>query len=312
MKCSLFKSVVSKIPERDIDFGDYMNAVSNGEWEGSVNKYRALLDMSPDKASQLKIVGMPAITPSGTFSERTLEGMIDHSGIICIDVDFKDNEHINLDEAVHKLSNNEYVLAVHRSVSGLGLSIYFKIDGDMHLPAFKKISEMLKRTYGIISDKNCPDVTRLRIVSYDPNAYYNKNAIEWYDYNVYVKPTFRTKKVYNNEHLNELIDIVERSGVDITRDYRDWTLIAFALVTELGEDGMEAFLRLSQFHPEFDEDACIKKYENALKSSRSTVTAKTIFFIAREHGIDIKGIDYDKHESKIDLIREIFFHKRYK
>ena len=46
-----------------------------------------------------------------------------------------------------------------------------------------------------------------------------------------------------------LVGAVEASGIDITPTYSDWLSIAFALVSELGEDGRSIFQRLSRFNP---------------------------------------------------------------
>ena len=51
-----------------------------------------------------------------------------------------------------------------------------------------------------------------------------------------------------------LVGAVEASGIDITPTYSDWLTIAFALVSEFGEDGRAIFHRLSRFNPNYDYD----------------------------------------------------------
>ena len=49
-----------------------------------------------------------------------------------------------------------------------------------------------------------------------------------------------------------LVGAVEASGIDITPTYSDWLSVAFALVSELGEDGRSIFQRLSRFNPHYE------------------------------------------------------------
>src|ERR1035437_8989032 len=48
-----------------------------------------------NKAERDKIKAtLPCITVSGVFSTRAIAGLVKHSGLICIDIDYKDNLHI--------------------------------------------------------------------------------------------------------------------------------------------------------------------------------------------------------------------------
>lgn len=47
-----------------------------------------------DKKGQLK-KQLPCITPSGKFSKRSKDGLLKHSGFICVDIDMKPN--LNVD-----------------------------------------------------------------------------------------------------------------------------------------------------------------------------------------------------------------------
>ena len=51
-----------------------------------------------------------------------------------------------------------------------------------------------------------------------------------------------------------LVDAVEASGIDITSTYSEWLDIAFALVSELGEDGRDIFHRLSRFNQHYEHE----------------------------------------------------------
>jgi len=61
----------------------FLDGVQNGRWESEVLNFRA---------GRLPKIGLPAATPSGTFSTRGASNLIQHSGFIVLDFDAKDNE----------------------------------------------------------------------------------------------------------------------------------------------------------------------------------------------------------------------------
>lgn len=68
-------------------------------------------------------MSLPQATISGVFSPtRSAECLVRHSGLICVDIDHKDNEHIeNFDTLIEDvLSRIEEVAYVAHSVSGKG------------------------------------------------------------------------------------------------------------------------------------------------------------------------------------------------
>ncbi|HQL70267.1 MAG TPA: BT4734/BF3469 family protein [Bacteroidales bacterium] len=84
-----------------------------------------------------------------------------------------------------------------------------------------------------------------------------------------------------------LTALLETRNIDITTDYNSWLNIGFALADALKEAGRDYFHRISRISPLYNAADCDKQYNNCLKSSRSGITAKTLFYIAKQHGIDI-------------------------
>ena len=82
-----------------------------------------------------------------------------------------------------------------------------------------------------------------------------------------------------------VVDAVEASGIDITPTYDDWLSIAFALVSELGEDGRDIFHRLSRFYPGYDPAEADHQYTACLKDGSREITLGTLFHIAKSHGV---------------------------
>ena len=82
-----------------------------------------------------------------------------------------------------------------------------------------------------------------------------------------------------------LVGAVEASGIDITPTYSDWLSIAFALVSELGEDGRSIFQRLSRFNPHYEYEETDRQYSHCLNDGSREVTIASLFHIAHLHGV---------------------------
>lgn len=111
--------------------------------------------------------------------------------------------------------------------------------------------------------------------------------------------------------VEALTILIESQGIDITANYSDWLRIAFALVDEFGLDGESYFHRISAFYPNYSHEAASKQYIHCLQSARpplrggghfplqrglgglpgesgkSRVTIATLFYIAKNHGINL-------------------------
>ena len=82
-----------------------------------------------------------------------------------------------------------------------------------------------------------------------------------------------------------LVGAVEASGIDITPTYSDWLSIAFALVSELGEDGRSIFQRLSRFNPHYEYEETDRQYSHCLNDGSREITIASLFHIAHLHGV---------------------------
>ena len=131
-----------------------------------------------ERKRQIKM-SLPQATISGVFSPtRSAENLVRHSGLICIDIDRKENEHIeNFDMLIEDvLSRIEEVAYAAHSVSGEG---YFVIIPLRYPQLHKAQFEQLVRVFadmGIHIDRACSDVCRLRCQSYDERPYMNIDA----------------------------------------------------------------------------------------------------------------------------------------
>ena len=137
------------------------------------SKYKTIIDqirIEPDKDKRNKLKSkLPAIAFSGRFVERNNDGLLEHSGLICLD--FDDFTGGQLQEQRKKLESDPFIYAVFLSPSANGLKALVKIPTADHLGSFLA----LQKRYPNI-DNACKDVSRLCFESYDPTLYVNEKA----------------------------------------------------------------------------------------------------------------------------------------
>lgn len=185
-------------------------------------KYRAEVESiraTDDKAERDKLKStLPAITPSGVFSYRAADALLKHSGLICLDIDYKGNEGVGnffeLKEQLIKIRNVAFCI---KSVSGkgyaVGIPIAYPERHGQHFDALKRIFDRL----GIKIDKACRDITRLRGYSYEEDVYLNENAIVFTSYEEPKKSVHKyaqrptTFYTQQNDPLQACLKIIQNS-----------------------------------------------------------------------------------------------------
>lgn len=262
----------------------FLRKVYEGDYKDVVEKIRAEEDKK--KRDALKAM-LPAATISGTFSERRKSGLIHHSGFICLDIDAKDNPTIDSWEKVRdEMSKIENVHFAALSVSGRGIFLVIPVSNpEKHESHFAALRIDFQEELGYVIDKSCRDVSRLRGMSYDPDAYITRRAIPYE--RAYQELRVSTHRSTNTAHLNQLIVKIIESRTDITEGYEHWFQIGRALANVYGEDGRETFHQLSKFNNNYALDECDRQYDNCLKS-HGTAGSGTIFHHASEHGISLE------------------------
>ncbi|MDV7399913.1 BT4734/BF3469 family protein, partial [Arthrospira platensis SPKY1] len=118
---------------------------------------------------------LPAVTISGKFSTANSDGLVQHSGFICIDIDDIAEE---LSEAFARLKDDPYIHFLARSASGAGLFGFVRIPDDpaKHKDIAQNLIQYYASTYNVVLDRKCTDIPRKRFVSYDPEAVLNPDS----------------------------------------------------------------------------------------------------------------------------------------
>lgn len=214
---------------------------------------------------------LPQACISGIFQPtRKSDNLVKHSGLICLDVDRKDNQDIdNWADLKQELVKLPQVAYISLSVSGNG---YFVIIPLRYPDYHKGQFEQLKRDFskmGIIIDPACGDVTRMRCLSYDPHPYINPEAVPYEGY--YVEPKPSINYLYSGDGVLDKVakccERIEANGIDITGDYQSWFTVGCALAS-LGEQGRQFFHVCSSQNPKYNRAETDKKFTNLLRTGK--------------------------------------------
>lgn len=279
VKISLYKSVLQTVPKKNIHLRDFYYAVMCGDYEDEIKEIRA----NPEKSKELKR-GLPGVTISGLFRERSAQGLIQHSGRICIDIDGKENPHLsNWPEIRNTLSTWKEIEFTSLSASGNGLMVVVKIEfPEKHLSHYMALEYAFLRQ-GIRIDPLCKDIPRFRFMTSDKDAIINENVVPYQIlFQKANNPRFSEKrdKGTNDDLLMVINEIVNKS-IDITESYKNWYQIGCALANEYGEIGRDYYHKLSQINPEYKLHDCDKQYNKCLTNPKG-YSKSTIFHYIKQ------------------------------
>ena len=274
-------NVGTEISLRDFLFCD--------QYKEQIEHIRSIQDEKIQKRLKLQL---PLATISGTFAPiRKAENLVTHSNLLCIDIDKKDNMGVDwFDDLKHEWHNIPQILYAGRSIRGKGWFAIFRIAyPDKHKAQF----EALQRDFvssGLVIDKACKDVSRMRFISYDPEPYVNENATLYNKVWVEPKPTYHNTSTYcggdDIEQVEKCCHIIADRGIDITATYDDWFHVGAALAS-LGERGRSLFHLVSSQNAKYKASETDKKFNNLLRNV-SNIKIGTFFHICSQYGINWK------------------------
>ena len=240
---------------------------------------------------------IPAVTVSGRFSQHNSEHLIEASGLICIDIDWKDNVDI-MPQVPSILQKLKYVAYCGKSISGDGYFAIIPIENPKHFKQHFYALEEEMKSYGIVIDKSCKDITRLRYASYDADGYYNPNATTYYwELDKEAKTATNSKEKVTKKRLSptsssmtdaemvgKQLEFLKSSSTTIPDHYDTWFKVGMALNSGLGEDGRTFFHEFSKLSNKYNEDECNAQYDNIIShyDGDSDITLGTLFHIINE------------------------------
>ena len=250
---------------------------------------------TPEERHELKETyrhKIPAVTVGGIFEKRDSKHLIKPSGLIGIDIDWKDNVDV-MPKVLSILKELPYIAYAGRSLSGDGYFAIIPIENPSHFKEHYFALEQEMKSYGITLDKSCKDITRLRFVSYDPDCHYNPNATTFYwEANASTistpkvnKPKYVTTASMSSwERIQKEIEWLKNKKVTLPDDYNTWFRTGMALNNAFGESGRALFHELSKLSEKYDDATCDKQYDEITGhySSDSDITLGTLHHIIKE------------------------------
>lgn len=287
-KFSFFKNAFTDKPDGGFNLEQFIELVKNGTWAPMINKLRG-----SSETFYKRIKGkLPAVTISGEFHTRDKKLPLEkrlkvHTGLICLDIDKKDNPRMRVKDIIDPDAIAEFV-----SAGGEGKKVIYQCTpvktADEHRRIFDACVDRLKKKgIEIKVDPIVKNIAGLQYVSFDPNARFNAKT------KLIIKPAppVKHKKILAGDvsaelaQLNEYIQYLGKK--DVTSSYENWMLIMFGLSHSLGELGREPLHKLCKNYPKYSKAECDEKYDSFLslpaEQVSKPVTLNTVFLIINEH-----------------------------
>jgi hypothetical protein len=269
--------------------------LTSEKYRDRVEQIRSLQDEALQKAIKITL---PGITPSGRFSYRDTEHLIEHTGFINFDIDEDKNPHLTdfalVRDQVSRIKNVAYCGLSVRGRGCWGLIPIPPSTPAEHTKRFNSLSKDFADALGINLDPACSDVCRLRIYSWDPDAYFNHHAVLYTKIQenkpAPVKQYPRPAMGDTRDRVEALIAMIREQGVDITASYKtEWFALAASLANEFGEGGRGYFHTLSQFHPGYNQRDTDDLFDSVIRKRYEEWHIGTLFAIAENYGIRLKS-----------------------
>jgi hypothetical protein len=150
-----------------------LDSIRSDRWRAQIEALRQLPASERGAAKR----ELPAVLFSGAFTERKLDGLEAHSGVICLDFDGLPD----CAAARASIEADAHVLACFVSPSGNGLKVLIPVapipqSAAEHEMAWRVCAARAESAWGLSVDASGKDVSRLCFVSHDPQLHVNAAA----------------------------------------------------------------------------------------------------------------------------------------
>ena len=288
---SRFNSHLNTEPSKGTNLSEIIQEITSTQHKQLCDQIRN--EPSKEKQRYLK-ANLPAVAFSGEFKQRNKNGLIKHSGYVCLDFDLADNPRINR-EAMRK---DRHTLACFDSPSG-GLKVVVEVDHSDHSAAYKAAREYYETKHFLKADESGSDVSRLCYLSHDPAAHFNYNA---HPIQVPTKKPEPAREIERGEFTVEKVDsMLAAIRSKVSRpDYDVWLKIIFSTSDAIGE--WNAHSLLVKHFPEETEG----EYQEKMKHPLSEVTAETLVHLAQDAGWHPERGEVKKVSEAVSSEEDIF------
>jgi hypothetical protein len=171
LTCTRLKSLRNTKPECEQPLIQVLREIASDCYRVQIEQIRK--EENPSK-SPLKDK-LPVFTPTGLFSHRSMAGLENYNGLICLDIDGVEDPE-NLKE---KCKNLDWVYSAFITPSGRGLKVMVKTHAtkETYKQTEMLVADAFNEATGCSRDNHCKDIARIQFVSYDPNIYINENSL---------------------------------------------------------------------------------------------------------------------------------------
>lgn len=243
---------------------------------------------------------LPCVSLSQICDPEDRKKTRSYSQLLQIDIDIKDNQSVFASEeklrAIYsKLKTDEHIVLACKSPSNaLKCVIHYDTTKQKIVDAHNTAASYFFDVYGLSIDKSVKDVTRLFFATYDPEAYYNKDA-KVLQYITPEKPAVLpikepTISEQGSFDIDYIIEQIEGRNLDITQDYATWLNCGFALACEYGEAGRNYYHAISKNYHKYTHTETDAKYNECLKNHNGSITIATFLEACRKNNIHIRRL----------------------
>ena len=164
MKVTFFKNLYDKDSPHHVDIHTALGRIREGQSKTTIEAVR-----DGDKDAKKKL---PIVCFSGEFSDRSDEGLFDHSGLIVLDFD-----HIDVEKSKAVLATDAHVYSCWVSPSGDGLKALVRVTNpERHRDHFRALKNYFHKQYDLEVDESGVNESRACFESYDPDLILNPGA----------------------------------------------------------------------------------------------------------------------------------------
>jgi len=168
---SFFPAPISNVkPSLHINIKQLYELIISDKYTALINQIREVKD--PKKKANLK-KQLDYVILSGTFNKRSNDGIINYSGLFCVDID-----NVKKPEELRKNIFSELKPVLCFLSPNRGLKVIYRIDLQQakYNDYFLALEQYFLQVFNIQIDKKCKDVSRACFLSYDPEAVLNEDA----------------------------------------------------------------------------------------------------------------------------------------
>ena len=171
LQCTRFKSLRNTKPESTVSVLSILEEIRTDKYKSQIEEIRNFENPSKNPLKDK----LPVFTPTGVFNHRSMAGLENYNGLMCLDID-----HVaNPEDLKERCKNLNWVYAAFVTPSGNGLKVMVKTHATKE--TYKEteilVADAFNHATGCSRDNHCKDIARIQFVSYDPNSYINEHSI---------------------------------------------------------------------------------------------------------------------------------------